>query len=243
MKGLSLSTYLGYPESLSDITPRVMDLKDAVEDATNADEFLAAARKFAPYGMHGDGWQIDRVTDSYVRLKGCDYCGNVEYLRAKFASRGVTSSMKKRAYDVEDAIASYLEELDDDELIAVWNEYCYSTNNYDDVIEGNDPDTLDEMLDGVDAWDIACKVFYGDWSAGREYVRFDGYANLETTDYPKEDWIYIGDIAREAVASDEDFNDDRIRALLDGADEEREASRKVSRRFAKRKAIGKRTLN
>lgn len=143
--------------------------------------------------------------------------------------------MKKRAYDVEDAIASYLEELDDDELVAVWNEYCYATNNYDDAIESNDEDTFEEMLNGLSAWDVACKVCYGDWSAGRSYVRFDGYANLEATDWPK-DWIYISDMASEAVARDEDFNDDRIRALLDGEDEddEREASRKVSRRFAKR---------
>ena len=99
MKGLVLTDCYNEVCGLSSVTEDVIRLRDAVEDATTAEEFLRAARKFAPYGMYGDGWQIDRVTDSYVRLKGVKghdrgFYGQI-YLKAKFASR--SASMKKRA--------------------------------------------------------------------------------------------------------------------------------------------------
>lgn len=46
----------------------------------------------------------------------------------------------------------------------------------------------------IDGFSLACKVYYGDYRPGDEYVRFDGYENLESLT----DWQYKNELYNHA---------------------------------------------
>lgn len=57
----------------------VIDLKDAVEDSTDAKSLLANIRSLNLIGM--DDLRIDRDVLTYTRLIGRDALGNIHYLK------------------------------------------------------------------------------------------------------------------------------------------------------------------
>ena len=66
------------PLAWSNICDNVMDMYDAIEDATNASELVNGvnnANNFLTFS-------IDRETKEYVRLIAKDYCGNIRYIKA-----------------------------------------------------------------------------------------------------------------------------------------------------------------
>lgn len=72
--------------------------------------------------------------------------------------------------DNEDVFNWYIEALDD---------YCGILND-DRWIP---MDCFDEFLAGKTPLDIAQMIEYGDFDSRNDYFRFDGYGNIETTDY------------------------------------------------------------
>lgn len=58
----------------------VVDIMDAVEDATTAKELMNNLNSLNLF----EKFQIDRVTDSYVRLVSHDGFGNKHYFKAYF---------------------------------------------------------------------------------------------------------------------------------------------------------------
>lgn len=92
---------------------------------------------------------------------------------------------------LKERIRTALTEMDDSEIVNIWNEYCYTTNNFDDEIF-NDC-ALEEMInnsqDGALYW--VNRFFYGsddyskDGSANpnRNYFQFNGYGNIQSFDY------------------------------------------------------------
>lgn len=58
-----------------------VDILDAIEDATNETELKDNINSLNGVYYH---FNIDRVTDTYVRLKAQDTLGNVYYIRAEF---------------------------------------------------------------------------------------------------------------------------------------------------------------
>lgn len=129
-----------------------------------------------------------------------------------------------KTYDEKvEAIKNIIEGMDESDAVALHNEYCYETNNYDDEII--EMERFDEICEGMTPSDIARSIFYGDFNPNHEYFHFNGYGNFESTGYPT-DWIYPGDIAREVVDRECSFENDEIQEEIDswGEDEDEEDS-------------------
>ena len=124
-----------------------------------------------------------------------------------------------------EAIKNIIEDMDESDAVALHNEYCYETNDYDDEII--EMERFDEICEGMTPSDIANHIFYGDFNPNHEYFHYDGYGNFESTNYPT-DWIYPGDIAREVVDRECAFENDEIQEEIDSwsedEDEEEEDS-------------------
>ena len=125
-------------------------------------------------------------------------------------------TMKTYEEKVE-AIKSIIEDMDESDAVALHNEYCYETNDYDDEII--DMERFDEICEGMTPSDIANHIFYGDFNPNHDYFHYNGYGNFESTDYPT-DWIYPGDIAREVVDRECAFENDEIQEEIDSWSED-----------------------
>jgi hypothetical protein len=103
-----------------------------------------------------------------------------------------------------DAIIEHLESLSDSDLVSAHNQYCQNTNNSDDEVYENDEDFFNTYFEGrrMEAIRAVC---YGSYNYSDKYVKFNGYANLESFNYPNVE-IDLGDIADEILESPEDFN-------------------------------------
>lgn len=88
-------------------------------------------------------------------------------------------------------ITEYLEELEEDELLEEWNEYC-SNECMDNYIYYNDEYFLDEYFEKPS--DAVRAVYYGNFNYMDTYIQFNGYANLDTSSY-LDDLVYISDLA------------------------------------------------
>ena len=116
-----------------------------------------------------------------------------------------------------EAIKNIIEDMDDSDAVALHNEYCYETNDYDDEII--EMERFDEICEGMTPSDIARSIFYGDFNPNHSYFHYDGYGNFESTNYPT-DWIYPGDIAREVVDREKSFENDEIQEEIDSWSED-----------------------
>ena len=123
-----------------------------------------------------------------------------------------------KTYDEKvEAIKNIIACMGESDAVALHNEYCYETNDYDDEII--EMERFDEICEGMTPSDIARSIFYGDFNPNHEYFHFNGYGNFESTNYPT-DWIYPGDIAREIVDREESFRNDEIQEEIDSWNEE-----------------------
>jgi hypothetical protein len=81
--------------------------------------------------------------------------------------------------ETKTAIIDIINAMDQSDLIQLNNEYCEAVNAMDSLIFTNDQDFLETFfsnnLDG-----LARSIFYGDYNYSHDYIRFDGYGNLET---------------------------------------------------------------
>lgn len=60
---------------------------------------------------------------------------------------------------MEEKIKAIIEEMDDGDKIALWNESCRECNYYDDEIYSMGE--FDEIMDGYSPLDIVRKIYYG----------------------------------------------------------------------------------
>ena len=116
-----------------------------------------------------------------------------------------------------EAIKNIIEGMDESDAVALHNEYCYETNNYDDEII--EMERFDEICEGMTPIEIANHIFYGDFNPNHSYFHYDGYGNFESTNYPT-DWIYPGDIAREVGDREKSFGNDEIQEEIDSWSED-----------------------
>ena len=116
-----------------------------------------------------------------------------------------------------EAIKNIIEDMDTSDAVALHNEYCYKTDDYDDEII--DMERFDEICEGMTPIDIARGIVYGDFNPNHDYFHFNGYGNFESTDCPT-DWIYPGDIAREVVDLECAFGNDEIQEEIDSWSED-----------------------
>jgi len=131
--------------------------------------------------------------------------------------------------EIRKAIAN----LDDSEIVALWNDYCMETNRYDDEIM--DTDTLSEYMtnDNGDPFYWVNRFYfgsddYGDGSANpnRDYFVFNGYGNIVSFDYIYNSYsdefnhIDIDDLIDYIIDRHEPTGHDEIDEILENDDEE-----------------------
>ena len=119
--------------------------------------------------------------------------------------------------DMKEEVLEMLRDMNDSDLVAVHNEYCDKVHYYDDRIY--DMYEINDLLYGRSPLEIITDA--RDVDANDNYIRYDGYGNLESTDFP-EDWMELDEIADYIAENDDALENDDIRDLLDEIQAENE---------------------
>lgn len=122
---------------------------------------------------------------------------------------------------MEEKIKSIIEEMDDDDKIALWNGSCYECGYDGDEIYSMDE--FDEIMEGYSPLDIVQKTYYGkNFEPSDAYFCFDGYANLVSFDDVDDEGspFYIDDLVDRIVRDENAFGNDEIAAVLNGDEDE-----------------------
>ena len=166
----------------------------------------------ALFGDNHDADELGTIFTNYVNNVIANG-GLIETTNENKNIKNEKENKTMKTYDEKvEAIKSIIEGMDDSDAVALHNEYCYETNDYDDEII--EMERFDEICEGMTPSDIANHIFYGDFNPNHEYFHYDGYGNFESTNYPT-DWIYPGDIAREVVDREKSFGNDEIQEEID----------------------------
>ena len=116
-------------------------------------------------------------------------------------------------------LIDYINGMGVEEKIALHNAYCGAANCMDDCIYAmND---LEEILDGVDKWELVRMIRFGDFDFMKEFWGFNGYGNLVSYNA----WelpVYAEDIADYVLRKEDSLGDDEIQYILDGEEEDDE---------------------
>lgn len=102
-----------------------------------------------------------------------------------------------------EAITSYLEDLNNDELVSHHNIYARE-NNSDDEIYNNDEDFFNTFFDGK-VMEAVRAISFGEYKYNDDYVIFNGYANLESFNNPA-DHVDISEIANDILENPENYD-------------------------------------
>ena len=116
-------------------------------------------------------------------------------------------------------LIDYINGMGVEEKIALHNTYCDAANCMDDCIYAMDE--TEEILDGVDKWELVRMIRFGDFDFMKEFWGFNGYGNLVSYNA----WelpIYAEDIADYVLWKEDSLGNDEIQEILDGEDEDNE---------------------
>ena len=80
-----------------------------------------------------------------------------------------------------EAIVKEIEAMSNEEQMEIHNQYCENVNNMDNQIFYNDEEFF-EMCFSDRITDLVRAISYGDFEPNQEFIKFDGYGNLETFD-------------------------------------------------------------
>lgn len=105
--------------------------------------------------------------------------------------------------ELRQSVIDQLKEMDNSDLVVVYNTYCSLIYDVDSEIYYNDKDNI-TMLVGNCPFNALQRSFYGDYNPNHEYVTLDGYANLESFNDPT-DHISIDDMIDTIMESIEEF--------------------------------------
>ena len=116
-------------------------------------------------------------------------------------------------------LVDYINSMGVEEKIALHNAYCDAANCMDDCIYRMDE--MEEILDGVDKWELVRMIRFGDFDFTKEFWGFNGYGNLVSYDA----WglpIYASDIAGYILLREDSLGNDEIQEILDEEDKDNE---------------------
>ena len=119
----------------------------------------------------------------------------------------------------EQRLVEYINGMGVEEKIALHNSYCDAANCMDDCIYSMDE--MEEILDGVDKWELVRMIQFGDFDCTKDFWGFNGYGNLVSYDA----WelpIFAGDIAGYILRKEDSLGDDEIQEILDEEDNDNE---------------------
>ena len=114
-------------------------------------------------------------------------------------------------------IVDYINGMGIEEKIALHNTYCDAVNCMDDCIYSMDE--MEEILDGVDKWELVRMIRFGDFDFMKEFWGFNGYGNLDSYD-ALELPIFAEDIADYILSEEDSLGNDEIQYILDEEEEE-----------------------
>ena len=120
------------------------------------------------------------------------------------------NEMEKREKLVE-----YINSMGVEEKLALHNTYCDAANCMDDCIYTMDE--MEEILDGVDKWELVRMIRFGDFDFIKEFWGFNGYGNLDSYNA----WelpIFPDDIADYILSEEDSLGNDEIQEILDKED-------------------------
>ena len=116
-------------------------------------------------------------------------------------------------------IVDYINGMGIEEKIALHNTYCDAAKRMDDCIYTMDE--MEEILDGVDKWELVRMIRFGDFDFMKEFWGVNGYGNLVSYNA----WelpVYAEDIADYVLLKEDSLGDDEIQYILDGEEEDDE---------------------
>lgn len=116
-------------------------------------------------------------------------------------------------------LVDYINDMGVEEKIELHNAYCDAANCMDDCIYSMDE--LEEILDGVDKWELVRMIQFGDFDFQKEFWGFNGYGNLDSYSA----WelpIYAEDIADYILSEEDSLGNDEIQEILDEEDNDNE---------------------
>jgi hypothetical protein len=106
--------------------------------------------------------------------------------------------------NTREAVIEHLESLDNDELVAIHNQYCDTESYMDDFIYSNDENFFEEEFSG-EVMKAVRAVTFGDYRYHDDYVQFNGYANLESFNSPDK-YVDIPSIAESILEHPSDYD-------------------------------------
>lgn len=115
------------------------------------------------------------------------------------------NEMKKKLVD-------YINCMGVDEKLALHNAYCDAANRADNRIYAMDD--MEEILYGVDKWELVRMIRFGDFDFMKDFWGFNGYGNLDSYNA----WelpIFASDIADYILSNGDALENDEIQELLD----------------------------
>jgi hypothetical protein len=101
-----------------------------------------------------------------------------------------------------EAVKEYLTGLSNDDLVNVWNEYARE-HDRDNEIYSNEEDFFNTYFEGR-LMEAIRAISFGEYNYSDSFIRFNGYANLETFNDP-ENYIYIEGLAQAILDNPTDF--------------------------------------
>lgn len=78
---------------------------------------------------------------------------------------------------LKEMLINQMYEMDEDEIMYLWNDYAYDCRP-DDVIYENNEDVLNELFSRPS--DAIHAVYFGDYTFNDPYFYFNGYANIQS---------------------------------------------------------------
>jgi hypothetical protein len=76
------------------------------------------------------------------------------------------------------------ENLDDSEKVSLWNEYCQESKGGEDQIFEFDEEFFEMCFSGSNPMEVARAASFGSLNWSDDYIKFNGYGNLESFDSP-----------------------------------------------------------
>ena len=116
-------------------------------------------------------------------------------------------------------LIDYINSMGIEEKIALHNTYCDAANCMDDCIYT--VDSMEEILDGVDKWELIRMIQFGEFDFTKEFWCFNGYGNLVSYN-ARELPIYAEDIADYVLLKEDSLGNDEIQEILDKEDKDNE---------------------
>jgi hypothetical protein len=85
---------------------------------------------------------------------------------------------------IEDTLNGVLDDMETDDIIVVWNEYCTRANYMDDTIFRNDPSFFMDNYSEDSMWSLVKHISHGNYNSNDNYVVYSKQTgNLNSFDY------------------------------------------------------------